>query len=399
MQVKEGLVSIMVPCFNGENYIERFFDSILSQSYTKIQLIFVDDGSTDRTEEIALSYVDRLAGAGMRMEYYRKENGGAASAINVALQHVQGEYCMWMDADDYLSKDHIGMKVKALSDNPDAQVVKCRGVLVRETDLTEIAKLGTEKSVGTLFEDVLFGYQSLCNGLYMVRTEALFSALNDRKVYETEVGQNFQLLLPVLYNGKIVEIQDEMFFYVMREESHSHNIHGLEHWKKRQDLIDEVKAKVLESIHIRMSDGYRKKIEDLLELHSVIMRFEDILREINYEEQSALPEYIRDIAVRWIGKDPKTIQKQCYIWGASSKGRQIEALLENIFDVRISGYIDSNWKEKTGSISPEQMDPAYMHVMVPLFYYGQVKETLDRKGFTDADVSYPREQLLRRIKK
>lgn len=305
---------------------------------------------------------------------------------------------MWMDADDYLSEDHVGIKVKALTEHPNAEVVKCRGVQVREADLTEVAKLGAEKRVATLFEDVLFGYQGSCNGgLYMVRTGALFAGLKNRKIFETKVGQNFQLLLPVLYGNNIVEIQDEIFFYVLRDESHSHNIHGLEHWKKRQDMIDEVKIKTLEPMYARMTEEYRVKISELLELHSAIMRFEDLLREITYGEDDGQLKYARDITVKWLGRNPKSIQKQIYIWGAAKKGFQMEELLKQLFDVQVSGYIDSNRQEKPGTISPEEINPDDMFIIIPLFYYEQIEKRLDEKNFTGEDVLYPREQLLRRL--
>lgn len=54
------LVSIITPCYNGEQYIDAYFQSILAQTYTRLELIFVNDGSTDKTEEVALSYREQL---------------------------------------------------------------------------------------------------------------------------------------------------------------------------------------------------------------------------------------------------------------------------------------------------------------------------------------------------
>ena len=75
--MKQPLVSIITPCYNGEPYLDQYFDSILKQTYQHLELIFVDDGSTDRTSEIAENYREKLEDRGIRYILLKQENRGS----------------------------------------------------------------------------------------------------------------------------------------------------------------------------------------------------------------------------------------------------------------------------------------------------------------------------------
>lgn len=92
-------VSVIVPLYNGENYIEKCIESVLCQSYKNLELIIVNDGSTDNSGERVKAFSDS------RIMYLCKENGGCSSARNVGLDHASGEYCVFVDADDELNTD------------------------------------------------------------------------------------------------------------------------------------------------------------------------------------------------------------------------------------------------------------------------------------------------------
>lgn len=92
-------VSVIIPLFNGEQYIEKCIISILRQSYENFELIIVDDGSTDNSSNLVKDFQDS------RIIYLSKENGGVASARNMGLDHASGAYCVFIDADDELNSD------------------------------------------------------------------------------------------------------------------------------------------------------------------------------------------------------------------------------------------------------------------------------------------------------
>ena len=103
------LVSIVIPVYNGSNYMRDAIDSALAQNYENIEIVVVNDGSDDdgKTEEIALSYGDRI-------RYFYKENGGTASALNYAIEKMRGEYFSWLSHDDMYTPDKVSKQVDVL---------------------------------------------------------------------------------------------------------------------------------------------------------------------------------------------------------------------------------------------------------------------------------------------
>jgi glycosyltransferase involved in cell wall biosynthesis len=102
-------VSIVIPVYNGANYLREAIDSALAQSYENIEIIVVNDGSTDggKTEETAKSYGDKLL-------YLHKENGGVASALNLGIKKMRGEYFSWLSHDDVYCPDKVEVQINYL---------------------------------------------------------------------------------------------------------------------------------------------------------------------------------------------------------------------------------------------------------------------------------------------
>ena len=103
------LVSIIIPVYNGSNYLSEAIDSALAQTYKEIEIIVVNDGSDDgfQTRDIALSY-------GNKIRYYEKENGGVSTALNYGVQMMKGEYFSWLSHDDLYLPGKIETEIAAL---------------------------------------------------------------------------------------------------------------------------------------------------------------------------------------------------------------------------------------------------------------------------------------------
>ena len=101
------LVSILIPAYNSEKYISATLDSAIGQTWTRNEIIVVDDGSRDRTKEIAGRYADR------NVKVVQGEHRGAAAARNVALSLAQGDYIQWLDSDDLLGPHKIARQIEA----------------------------------------------------------------------------------------------------------------------------------------------------------------------------------------------------------------------------------------------------------------------------------------------
>ncbi len=95
------LISIIIPVYNMEKYLERCLDSVINQSYKNIEILLIDDGSTDSSSNICLRYSKMDS----RIKYYKKENGGLSSARNYGLERISGDYIGFVDSDDIIHKD------------------------------------------------------------------------------------------------------------------------------------------------------------------------------------------------------------------------------------------------------------------------------------------------------
>lgn len=117
---KEPLVSIIIPVYNAESYVKRCLDSISSQTYQNIEIIVVNDGSTDNSSSVCLG----CANKDKRIRLIEKENEGSGYARNSGLDIAKGDYFFFVDSDDYLYKTCIQRLIDiAMTEN--AEIVKC----------------------------------------------------------------------------------------------------------------------------------------------------------------------------------------------------------------------------------------------------------------------------------
>lgn len=97
------MISVIVPVYNAEKHLPRCIESIQNQTYKDIELILIDDGSTDTCGEIC----DRYAGQDRRIRVFHTENGGVSAARNRGLEEAAGEYICFVDSDDYVGRDYV----------------------------------------------------------------------------------------------------------------------------------------------------------------------------------------------------------------------------------------------------------------------------------------------------
>ena len=120
------LVSFVIPCYNQASYLRQAIDSVLAQDYAPLELLVVDDGSTDGTGEVACSY-------GERCTVIVQENAGQSSAVNRGWARARGELIAYLAADDYLLPNAVRRSVECLAREPDAVLSYCDYLLVDPT--------------------------------------------------------------------------------------------------------------------------------------------------------------------------------------------------------------------------------------------------------------------------
>ncbi len=107
------LVSVVIPVYNAEAYIRTCIEQILSQTYENLEIIFIDDGSKDKSRDICLEYAEK----DNRIKVYTKENGGVSSARNMGIGKATGDFLLLLDSDDWLENDTVSKLVNASSEN------------------------------------------------------------------------------------------------------------------------------------------------------------------------------------------------------------------------------------------------------------------------------------------
>ena len=176
--MQKNLVSVITPCLNGEKLIHRFLDSLLNQTYKNFELIFVDDGSTDKTKEVLFSYKEKFDINKINLIYIYKENAGLPAAINTGLREVSGEYFCWPDSDDYLEITSFEKRVNFLNRNIDYAVVTSDAYVRDVKNLTTFLSLASTKQIDKFnvnqFELLLSGNSMFIPGTHVVRSKYFF---------------------------------------------------------------------------------------------------------------------------------------------------------------------------------------------------------------------------------
>lgn len=249
----ENLVSVLIPCYNGEKFLERFFRCLFEQSYKYLEIIFVNDGSKDRSEILAKKYGKQLEKKGITFTYIYQENNGAASAINTALKYVNGEYIMLYDVDDIIFPDAIKEKVTFLQSNKDYDMVRNNGYIVNNNNLDEVLQLFSEndyeKNNEYIFEDLILGKTNNWPASFMIRSDALFKHIKNKEIYISQFGQNLQVMLPVAYFGKSGYIDKPLMKYIRHTNSHS-DFSNKEKKLKLMNGYEENRVEIIKQLNI-----------------------------------------------------------------------------------------------------------------------------------------------------
>jgi glycosyltransferase involved in cell wall biosynthesis len=113
MMISEPLVSIIIPCYNSEKYIEECVDSVMHQTYINLECILINDGSKDKT----LDLLKKIETQDNRIRVFSQENSGPSAARNKGIDHANGEFIYFLDQDDILNNDAINILVSSYSNN------------------------------------------------------------------------------------------------------------------------------------------------------------------------------------------------------------------------------------------------------------------------------------------
>jgi len=135
-------ISVIIPAYNHARYLAEAIDSVLAQTYAPLEIIVVDDGSTDGTPAVAASYGDRI-------RYIRQENAGVGAARNNGIAAARGEYLAFLDSDDIWLPEKLEREIALFDADPQLGFVHCGVEKFDESGQTTISMTGAEGWIAT----------------------------------------------------------------------------------------------------------------------------------------------------------------------------------------------------------------------------------------------------------
>lgn len=212
-------ISVIVPVYNKKDYLEQCIDSILSQTYNNLELLLIDDESTDGSGDICDRYADRDE----RVRVFHQKNGGPTAAVMTGLKEAVGDYCAFIDSDDYVSSDMLQKMAECLI-GIQGEIVCCNHVLEKQKEtIPMIQPLPAGVYEGTKLDEEI--KEKLLGREDRIIPMSRCMKLCERSVFEgneqyydtrLRMGDDFNLMYPALLAAKRIVIMEEALFYHYR---------------------------------------------------------------------------------------------------------------------------------------------------------------------------------------
>lgn len=230
-------ISVLVPVYNAEKYLEKCIESILNQTYKNIEVIIVNDGSYDKSYDI----IEKLKNKDSRIIAIHTENKGVSHARNVALDNAKGNFLTFVDSDDFIDEDYLDLLYKTLK-KEDASISTCNCKLIDEANKESIKNFGINKNLvmnGEEATENLFYYHYMRHSSWgKLYKKELFDNLRyvENKNYE-DLGLTCKTFLK---SNKVVYIPSGKYNYLLRKGSLIHRKANELDVKTVLDYLDEI---------------------------------------------------------------------------------------------------------------------------------------------------------------
>lgn len=249
--MEEALVSICTPCYNHEKYLEDYFESIIRQTYKRIELIIIDDRSTDDSVEVIKKYLPRLEERLERVFFkVNMQNLGVTKNCNEALKYAKGEYYKSLASDDILAQNAIEEMVKFLEENKDYNICMSNGYEVKDSYRINGSMNGSKIACSTnikqwlesskFYEGLLEKNSIFAPGIMMRRDVFKKYGTYDESIY----FEDYEYWLRVCRNEKIGYIDKLLVYYRRSENSISNYDTGDKKKKYETILISKLKIQL-----------------------------------------------------------------------------------------------------------------------------------------------------------
>ena len=323
---EDFLISIVIPVYNAEKYLEQCLNSIKDQTYKNFEVILVNDGSIDHSESICMDFVK----VDTRFKYFTKVNGGASSARNFGLDHVTGDFITFIDADDWVDENHLEVLINNIKDNNSDMAVSS----IKKFDMSNNFRFRMYSNQ----EKYLLNYNKLNREEFLVILPKLIYASNSYKIavsklFKKELVTNIRFDESIIYEedlefffklylniNSISYVDEVTYIYRLHDESSSskfsqlHMEQELTIYKKMYERIEELGLPTIHYVNtLRNLLDYRK---DYLENRVLFNEYLEFLEKI--EKKITYPKDLISIIVPIYNVSPylrlclESIEKQTY---------------------------------------------------------------------------------------
>ena len=308
---EKALISVIIPVYNVENYLSRCLDSVLNQTYKNLEIILVDDGSTDSSSLICDEYAEKDG----RVKVIHKANEGAAMARNTGLDTATGEYISFVDSDDLINKEMIEKLYAGITEN-NCDIAVCGYWLYfenKEIDYEKTSRNITEKIFLNNETIDVFGWSDYVasNSVWskLVKAE-LFDGVSFPKF---RTAEDLYVTFKLFHKAKkVYATDDKMYYYICRQGS---LMHGKE--LNTEDTIN---------VCDLLTEYCRDEIEDNTEKECAIKKI------VYIENNTILDNYYLAIK-RDLDKEEREYHKKLYIDAKQKyKGYVPESLKYKLFE-------------------------------------------------------------------
>lgn len=308
-------VSVIIPVYNVENYLRKCLDSLVNQTLKDIEIIVVNDGTTDNSQEIINEYVKKYP---KKVVSIIQENGGQGAARNTGLLHAKGEYIGYVDSDDYVEENMYEELYKKAKEE-DSDIVICGNNVVKE-NYEFLSKEDVDK-------EFLLGKMAVWNKIYKK------NIIVDNKIqFRSKVWyEDLDFTMKVYFSSKKISYVDKpLYNYLLREGSTMNNNNikrNLELIEAFDSLIDYCKDK---KIYNKVKD----EIEFLCIYHMYIFAITRVLNtNNNYKAKIAIINKFRD----YINSNFPNFKQNKYLYLLPKRRKLIYNLINSKFYCIIMG--------------------------------------------------------------
>lgn len=206
-----GLVSVIIPTFNSAQYLLQAINSALSQSYAKVEIVVVNDGSTDNTKEVITPYQDKIL-------YFYKENGGPGSARNYGIERSNGEYIAFLDADDYWLPEKLKFQISYFKKHRNYALIHSNTLILEEDKELYPRYIHKQPLTGNIYKQLFL--HNCINNLTVILKRECFDKVGGFDEDKTLIGlEDYDLWLRIAMQYEIGYVDEIVSVYRIHQKN------------------------------------------------------------------------------------------------------------------------------------------------------------------------------------